>query len=287
MPRSDQEIGELLEHARRVCRRLAARYEFDPAHGNRISRYGELVDDIAQSAILAFTIRERTKGTVDDPQAFLAKVVHNEFMQHWRQEREVLEWKTHDDGTPNRRVHGATDRTEATPAKEDLRERAERLRRALDEIRWQDKTRVTYWAVLLFQLRYRALVGTRAALGKDTELWEPDELVELAERLVRWKDDEEELEFRREWPRILATWLELCHQARASRGALDANDICRTVDELRGVPRGLNRATWYKWVNRAKDRARERLAPRSWKEHFETLLPDHDVVGEPGSGGGE
>ncbi|MBI4704884.1 MAG: hypothetical protein HY744_27585 [Deltaproteobacteria bacterium] len=153
---------------------------------------------------------------------------------------------------------------------------ADRLRAALDKIRWQEDggddgywrdRDVHFFAVLLLELRFKALVEL-ARVAKDED--PPDELVKAVGQLVDWYPREQELRPRPELPTLAKLWEELCKVVGERRAVLHAADLCRVIW---GEVTEQRLACWYKWVQHAKERAQDRLDEPSWRELFSKLLP--------------
>ncbi len=232
----------------------------------------ERAEEIAQDKLAALVEVQRKDQDVRHPKALLRTAIRRAVQDASDKRDEGIAEGWEIDARPGE--SNARRETRTAPVQELARSR-DRLRRAVDLVRWEDRTTVRYFAVFLYRLRLALLDGTRRALLAGGEHWEPRELRRLGECLCPWQRDERQLAFRSGYAAIQPTW----HHQRAildeEPARTDGWTVCQVVNELAepGSPL-LRRPTWDAWTKRAKDRARQNTAPATWKRHFGRHFPD-------------
>jgi DNA-directed RNA polymerase specialized sigma24 family protein len=132
---------------------------------------------------------------------------------------------------------------------------------------------VCYFAVLLVHLRLALGRFLREAQA-DGEIAGNGRLScfgDLVAWCLPWSAEEEQLCFKAGWPRLGRLWEGLCQVLEKSPGKFTGEDFCAWMTE---TFQPLRAGLWAQWVKRAKELARQNVAPPVWQALFARLLPD-------------
>lgn len=143
---------------------------------------------------------------------------------------------------------------------------------------------VNYFAVLMFQLRLVLAIKLKPGPGDSPADARDPSVSDLAALLVPWGEALAESSFRRGLPDLDRSW-------QAIRQSLDTPtlrttifDFCTAFNDLQSPADKTFRLTpalWYQWVKRAKNLAKETIAPNEWNRCLSHWLPDRSSDQSP------
>jgi hypothetical protein len=175
-----------------------------------------------------------------------------------------------------------------SPGKEAAEESCRRLEESLEEVRswlnevggdWAERG-VDFFAVFLLHLRQGLVNRLGRTWAAETDDLPGGEISSVAERCIPWHPPEKLRSFRPGWPALSAVWDALRPVADAPPYRLEGDAVCDAINRLRGGSE-VTVACWHQWTNRARRRARERIAPDAWQRLFAPWLPTPRPAGRP------
>jgi DNA-directed RNA polymerase specialized sigma24 family protein len=260
-----------------------------PQLGSRVAP-----EDLVNDVLLYAWERSRMSGTALPSLLYLKKAVYNRAITlNRRLRRDLLILDGEDamrkgipeaaEGSLGRR-DGEQNHEQVTtdrhnePNRSSLREAMAGVRALLDRIfeRFRGREVVDYRAVLLLQLRLALAAKVGGAVA------EPEQgLSEFVEELLPWSADEQPLTLRPGWPSLKDVWNALRPDVDGPTPRVGADAIGQRIGELLGGADPLGSDAWYKWLQRAKDKAREVISPQEWEELLAPLLPQRGKEPRP------
>lgn len=158
------------------------------------------------------------------------------------------------------------------------------VRDILDEIAWAPEPRrnaIDYFAVLLLHLRLSLAGRGRSSWRRLARngLLAHRSFAEFVAWCLEWRPEEAGRRFRPELPPLGELWSVLTPALELPPHLVTAETVCCTLTEHLRPPAAVALDQWRKWLQRARDTAREEMGEEQWREYFAVWLPP--LTGSP------